>query len=79
MPVYAASTPVAMFAKPPTMIAMSSEFVAVARNGRTISGRFGLADKNVGGRAQRLAAPLVPIVLRMIHAKPLTTHVSTPM
>ena len=74
---YAASTPVAMFAKPPTMIAISSLLVAVARNGRTISGAS-VCPTKILAAVLSVSAPLVPIVLRISHDSPPTTNVSTP-
>jgi hypothetical protein len=66
-----------MFAKPPTMIAISSLFVAAAMNGLTISGASVCPTKMLAALLG-VSAPLVPIVRDMTHARPCTTYCISP-
>jgi hypothetical protein len=75
--VYNASTPVAMFANPATMMHISSERVAAATNGLINRGASVWPTKMLAA-AESVSAPLVFIVLLITHARACTTYCITP-
>ena len=64
-------------AKPPVMTDMSSERVMRSTNGLTSSGASVWPTKMLPA-ADRVSAPLVPIVRRITHAIPPTSRCMTP-
>ena len=76
IPMYAASTPPATVAKPPTMIVLISERVIVLMNGLMRSGAS-VCPMKMLPEAERVSAPDVPSVFCTAQAMPFTIHCIT--
>ncbi len=77
MPTYAASTPPATVANPPTMTVLSSEGVNVLTNGLMRSGAS-VCPRKMFPAAESVSAPEVRRVFCMTHAIPFTTTCMMP-